>query len=246
MQQVDKQRSQPFGLRFYRGNASAAVASLRTRGGLLVAPSGPGLAEMDRFPCYAASLREADLVLMDSGALVLAWALMTGEWLPRLSGYAFFEEMIASDGLDWVENSLWVLPSAEEAELWRAYMLGRGIELADEAIYVAPYYQSDEPKDPVLLKRLTERPVHWVLIQLGGGVQEPLGAWLRNQLPGCPAIVCTGAAMAFVTGSQIRIPKWADRYFLGWLLRIFSRPLVYGRRYFRALRLFLALWKRHY
>lgn len=245
MQQVDKKQYQPFGLSFFRGSAPVAVANLRANGGLLVAPSGPGLAEMDRYPCYADSLKQADMVLMDSGALVLAWALMTGEWLPRLSGYAFFEELIATEDLAWNRDILWVLPSVDEAERWRAWMKKRGTEVADESIYIAPYYQSDEPRDPALLEILRQRPVKWILIQLGGGVQEPLGAWLKSQLPGRPAIVCTGAAMAFVTGSQIRIPKWADRFFLGWLLRIFSSPLTYGRRYLRALRLFVALWKSH-
>ncbi|MCC5834946.1 MAG: WecB/TagA/CpsF family glycosyltransferase [Opitutales bacterium] len=228
----------PFGLSFFRGNAAMAVDRLRQRGGLLVAPSGPGLAEVDRFPLYAEALRDADLVLIDSGALVLGWALMTGEWLPRLSGYAFFDHLIASKGIDWAGDSLWVLPSVAEANRWRAYMQAHGQPLPDEAIYIAPMYEDGEAWDPILLERLRQRPVHWVLIQVGGGVQEPLGAWLKSNLEGPHAIVCTGAAMAFVTGSQVRIPWWADRMFLGWLLRIFSHPRIYGRRYIRAFRLF--------
>lgn len=236
--------ARPFGLSFFRGDAEAAVEHLRQEGGLLVAPSGPGLAELDRFPGYATALQEADLILMDSGALVLAWVLMTGEWLPRLSGYAFFDRLVAAEKVDWVNNSLWVLPSVDEADRWRAYMRARGHTLPDESIHIAPQYDRDAPADPDLLERFAQRPVHWVLVQVGGGVQEPLGAWLKSVLPGSPAIVCTGAAMAFITGSQVRIPWWADRLFLGWLLRVGSGPLVYGRRYIRALRLFAQLRKR--
>ena len=50
-----------------------------------------------------------------------------------------------------------------------------------------------------------------------------------------PAILCTGAAIAFFTGGQTGIPKWADRLYLGWLWRICEDPRRYGRRYGVAL-----------
>lgn len=59
-----------------------------------------------------------------------------------------------------------------------------------------------------------------------------------------PAILCTGAAIAFFTGGQVRIPRWADRLYLGWLFRIFENPKLYGKRYGDALfRLPLMLWR---
>lgn len=235
----------PFSLPFFRESARAAVVQLCREGGLLVAPSGPGLAEIDRNPAYWDALRRADLLLMDSGALVLAWALLTGERLPRLSGYRFFDRLMRRTDIDWQRNSLWVLPSNAEADRWCRFLAERGLHLPDQAVYIAPRYDPLAVADPVLLQRLRERPVDWVMIQIGGGVQEPLGVWLKDRLETRPAIVCTGAAMAFVSGSQVRIPWWADRWCLGWLMRMVSVPRLYGRRYLRAMRLFTLLYHYH-
>jgi UDP-N-acetyl-D-mannosaminuronic acid transferase (WecB/TagA/CpsF family) len=54
------------------------------------------------------------------------------------------------------------------------------------------------------------------------GVQERLGYALRKQLSYKPAILCLGAAIAFLSGGQANIPNWADRLMLGWL-RVIGR-----------------------
>ena len=43
-----------------------------------------------------------------------------------------------------------------------------------------------------------------------------------------------GAAPGFVTGDQIVIPMWADRFFVGWIFRIIGRPRDYLTRYWKA------------
>ncbi len=50
-------------------------------------------------------------------------------------------------------------------------------------------------------------------------MQERLGYALRKQLSYKPAILCLGAAIAFLSGGQANIPNWADRLMLGWLFR---------------------------
>ena len=51
-----------------------------------------------------------------------------------------------------------------------------------------------------------------LFVQLGGGVQERLGLYLKNSLTQLPAILCTGAALAFLSGQQVSIPNWTDRF----------------------------------
>lgn len=59
-----------------------------------------------------------------------------------------------------------------------------------------------------------------------------------------PAIICTGAAIAFLSGGQANIPPWADRLYLGWLLRILNNPRSFIPRYFNAAWQFpVALWR---
>jgi UDP-N-acetyl-D-mannosaminuronic acid transferase (WecB/TagA/CpsF family) len=52
-----------------------------------------------------------------------------------------------------------------------------------------------------------------------------------------PCIHCIGAAIGFLTGNQVRIPTWADRYFLGWLFRCVSEPGKFVPRYWKACQL---------
>jgi UDP-N-acetyl-D-mannosaminuronic acid transferase (WecB/TagA/CpsF family) len=44
-------------------------------------------------------------------------------------------------------------------------------------------------------------------------------------------------APGFVTGDQIRIPMWADRFFAGWLFRLFAQPRVFIPRFWSTRRL---------
>ena len=97
--------------------------------------------------------------------------------------------------------------------------------------------------DPVLLAVLNENRPRYVLINIGGGVQEKLGYYLSENLDYRPAIICTGAALAFLSGQQVPIPTWADRYYLGWLLRCVRSPRKFIPRYGRAIRLVSVIWK---
>lgn len=92
----------------------------------------------------------------------------------------------------------------------------------------------------VLVK--TEPPAH-VVVGIGGGVQEKLGLFLKENLRARPAIHCIGAALAFLTGDQPPIPMWADRFYLGWLLRFIRQPRLFGPRYLSALKLPLLLFR---
>ncbi len=86
-------------------------------------------------------------------------------------------------------------------------------------------------------------PKH-IVVTIGGGTQERLGLYLRHELGYSPSIHCVGAAIAFLSGDQVHIPLWADRMYLGWLLRCLSDPRQYLPRYWEARKLF-SLMLRH-
>ena len=108
---------------------------------------------------------------------------------------------------------------------------------ADANFYIAPRYGSASVEDRELLAKIeTQRPEH-IVLGIGSGPQEKLGQFLRDQLSYRPAIHCLGAALGFLTGDQIKIPGWADRLYLGWLLRLFAQPHIFIPRLTRALEL---------
>jgi len=80
------------------------------------------------------------------------------------------------------------------------------------------------------------RPDH-VVICVGSGPQEKLGLFLKRELSYGPGIHCLGAAIGFLSGEQASIPAWADRAYLGWLLRCIDDPRTFVPRYLKAFRL---------
>ena len=52
-----------------------------------------------------------------------------------------------------------------------------------------------------------------------------------------------GAAIAFLTGEQAKIPPFIDKLFLGWFFRILFSPKLYLVRYLKSIRLFFMIYK---
>ena len=92
-------------------------------------------------------------------------------------------------------------------------------------------------RDDALAAKIDNHPPTHVVVGIGGGVQEKLGLFLKENLRARPSIHCIGAALAFLTGDQPPIPMWADRFYLGWLLRFLRQPRIFGPRYLNALKL---------
>jgi N-acetylglucosaminyldiphosphoundecaprenol N-acetyl-beta-D-mannosaminyltransferase len=224
------------GIDFFTGSVEEAIAILET-GGLLVVPAAPGLESLPYDREYRESLLGADLAITDSAYMVLSWNLLQRDRVERLSGLRFQQRLLQSESFRAPGNTLWVMARPASAERNLSYLRSIGIEVPEECVYLAPVY-SGRVEDQRLLE-LAERlqPKH-ILLSIGGGTQEKLGYFLKQHLSYRPAIYCTGAAIAFLSGDQVEIPGWADRLYLGWLVRIFSDPKVYVPRYWGARRLF--------
>ena len=57
---------------------------------------------------------------------------------------------------------------------------------------------------------------------------------MTTNRPNGPVILCTGGAISFLSGGQANIPTWADRMYLGWLLRVIQSPRTFLPRYWNA------------
>lgn len=225
------------GLDFFVGSVEEAAARIAL-GGLLTAPAAIGLAEdFVRVPDYRRALLESEVVLTDSGFLVNVWNCRTGRRMTRTSGLKFLRHWLARPESRQPRACGWVLPRAEDVVRTRAWLAAQGIATEPEDFYVAPWYGAGSLADEALVAWLSARRPAAVYLGIGGGVQERLGHFLRGALPYRPAILCLGAALAFLTGAQVGIPVWVDRARLGWLWRSMASPRTYGWRYVRSLRL---------
>jgi exopolysaccharide biosynthesis WecB/TagA/CpsF family protein len=227
---------QILGIDFFEGTVAKAVDRALERRGLVVAPSGTCFTRLKRDEVYRNAMTRADLVLPDSGFMVLLWRFLRHRRLTRISGLAYLKELLGRAEFRRERSILWVLPNEEAQAKTLRWLQAREFASTSDDCYIAPIYGGGVT-DPVLLDRVrSSRPGH-VVIALSGGVQEKLGFYLRENCADRPAIHCIGAALGFVTGYQAAIPNWADRLYLGWLIRLISNPRKFLPRATSALAL---------
>jgi len=228
------------GVRFFSGDARQALERMRS-GGLLVVPAAPALVGLRTSAAYRDALVASDLAIADSGFMVVLWNLLQRTPIRKLSGLAYMREFVKLPELTLPRASFWVMADQKNAETNASWLRSQGVAVDNDSMYIAPRY-GDEISDEVLLRRLNEhRPQH-VVLTLGGGTQERLGAYLKRNVGYRPAIHCIGAAIAFLSGNQVLIPEWVDRAYLGWLWRCVSNPRLYVPRYWAAWKLAPLLW----
>src|ERR1700686_1896204 len=117
-----------------------------------------------------------------------------------------------------------------------AWLAAHGVEVSAEDVYLAPVYGSTI-EDESLLQKIRERKPPHIIVTIGGGTQERVGLYLKRNLEPLAVIHCIGAGIAFLSGDQVRIPLWADRFYLGWIFRCISEPKRYVPRYWSARKL---------
>jgi len=231
------------GLRVFVGTPEEAVR-LGSQGGLVVVPSAPVLLYMVDDLDTRQALLDARLLLSDSGLMVLTWNRLKGDNIRRVSGLEYIKLLVDSPDFREPGASFWVMPNETTLEKTLRWLEQRGDRVTRDACYLAPMYPKGAIRDPDLLQLLRARRPKHVVIALGGGVQERLGAYLQANLDEPPAIHCIGAAIGFLSGAQVRIPMWADAWKLGWLFRCIAAPRTFIPRYWQARKLVPLM--RHY
>jgi UDP-N-acetyl-D-mannosaminuronic acid transferase (WecB/TagA/CpsF family) len=255
------------GIDFFVGTAAEAVAHMSKHGGLVVAPAAPSFIALQDDPDYRRAIADADLTIADSGWAVLFWRLLRREKLTRISGLALFKALLETADARIPGNLFWVLPSEKAKTKTLEFARVSGYPITAGDCYVAPNYsQRGQPslsgagapplpegegrvrvektptprtsiEDPKLVSIVEQRKPNHIIIGIGGGMQDKLGSYLKHQLSYRPAIYCIGAAPGFVTGDQIVIPMWADRFFVGWMFRLLAKPRTLLPRFWSVRRL---------
>jgi len=224
------------GINFYVGDMPDLL-DLCAEGHFIVVPAAPALADLPTDPAYRESLEKSDFAITDSAMMVLLWKFFTGQSLRRISGLKLLRGLLAGDDLRKPGSSCWIMPSHFEMEINLAWLNQNGYPVKADESYVAPMYPAGPISDPAILSWIESRKPPYVIINLGGGVQERLGYYLHENLSYRPSIMCVGAAGAFITGVQAHIPTWADAWMLGWFIRCLHEPKKFVPRYWKALQL---------
>lgn len=233
---------QILGIPFFKGKVNEVFEILKHKGGLLTVPAAPGLATIENDNEYYKSIRNSDLIIPDSGYMILIWNFFNSEKIHKISGLTFINYFLKQIKNSNVKNLFLINPSDIDGNLNSKLINSLGMKLNEDDNYTAPFYDLNVI-DYKLLELIEYKKPDWILINIGGGIQEKLGYFLKENLSYKPAIVCTGAAIAFKTGRQTKMFTNLDRIYLGWLQRCFSDPKTFIPRYWNSFKLFNVMIK---
>lgn len=221
-----------FGIKFENISKDKVLNPINLNG-LLTFPAAPALVNIFKDKKYYLSLKNSDYVFFDSGYLCLILRIIKNIHVNKLSGFLFLKKLIQN-----LKNSkfkiLLVDPNSESSKRNKYFLKKKHIKNLYN--YIAPIY-NDNFEDKILLKKIKKIDPKFIIINLGGGVQEKLGLYLKNNTKKNITIICTGAALAFLTGDQAKIPHFIDKLYLGWLFRIIFNPRLYFLRYLHSFKL---------
>jgi N-acetylglucosaminyldiphosphoundecaprenol N-acetyl-beta-D-mannosaminyltransferase len=203
--------------------------------GLFVFPAGPALINLENNNFYLKSLQEADYVFFDSGYFVLLLKYFKGIKVQKFSGYKFLNSL-----LDYLKDNnqkkIFLIEPTDKDKSINYYFLKKKYKLVTKS-YVAPQYKDKNIRDIMLIKILNNFKPDYVIINLGGGVQEVLGLYIKKNLNNNCSIVCTGGAISFLNGTEAPVNNYFDQFYLGWLIRILFNPRRFLFRYLSSFKL---------
>ena len=214
------------------------IDKLFYKNGLIVLPSGPGLSSINKDKIYVQALKNSDQVLLDSGYFVLLLKILKNISVKKISGYLFFKHLIKHLQKNKFKKLLSIDPNKSLSKNNNNLFLKKGLNKKKIIHYIAPKYNSFKLIDLDLLKLIKKNKPDYIVINIGGGVQEVLGYYLKRNFNNKLKIYCTGAAISYYTGDQAPLSKFFDNYYLGWFIRIFYSPSLLFR-YIKALKLLL-------
>ena len=215
-----------FDIKFIDANVDEIYNEIE-KGGFMIAPSAPSLTLLELDENYRASMKNSNFAIFDSSLLCLLLLLICGIKVQKISGLKFLKFFLEKVKYYESDSVFLIDPTLRDMQKNRMLINSHRYQLQESHQYMAPIYNKGPITDIELLKLLEKLRPKWILINLGGGVQEMLADYIKSNISFKTSILCTGAAIAFITGEQAKIPAIIDRMCLGWLMRC----LVDGKRF---------------
>ena len=150
--------------------------------------------------------------------------------MTKFSGYLFLKNFLSLSFSEEVKF-LTIDPTQEDSKANTSFLKSNNI--TNLKSYVAPQYSSKNIVDNNLLEEIKNFQPRYILINLGGGIQESLALYIKNNIKQKISILCTGAAIGFLTKRQAPINDIVDKLYLGWLIRTLYNPRKF---FFRTLK----------
>tara|TARA_B100001939_G_C16835616_1_gene570721 strand:+ start:98 stop:811 length:714 start_codon:yes stop_codon:yes gene_type:complete len=224
-------------IKFYNYSFNYIFRSLIKKGGYLVAPAASSLCDIFRSKIYYNSLIYSNVAILDSGFFCLLLRIFKKNKVEKLSGYLFLSLFLERNEIK--EKKIFLIdPNKYEQKKNINYFRKCGFKYCNSM--TVPKYNYANYKDKKLLNKIKNYKPDFVILNIGGGIQEPIGLYLYQNLKinnKKIIIICTGAAISFLTRVQAPITKFYDKIYLGWLIRLIHRPKNYLPRILKSFEL---------
>ena len=218
-------------IKFYSGNYDQIKHEF-DKGGVLVAPAASALANIDTDKQYYSSLKNSKIAILDSGFFCILLRIFRFQKVKKLSGFLFLKTFL--DNFKNQQKILFIDPSKKSNILNIKFLKSK--KIINFKTYIAPNYNK-KFFDLKLLNLINNYKPKYIVINIGGGSQEPLAIYINKNIKYKVSIMCTGAALAFMTGEQAPINKFIDKIYLGWLTRIIWNPKLYLGRILKSFKI---------
>jgi len=218
-------------IKFYSGDYDQIKYEF-DKGGVLVAPAASALANIDTDKQYYSSLKNSKIAILDSGFFCILLRIFRFQKVKKLSGFLFLKTFL--DNFKNQQKILFIDPSRKSNILNIKFLKSK--KIINFKTYIAPNYNK-KFFDLKLLNLVNNYKPKYIVINIGGGSQEPLAIYINKNIKYNASIMCTGAALAFMTGEQAPINKFIDKVYLGWLTRIIWNPKLYLGRILKSFKI---------
>ena len=218
-------------IKFYSGNYDQIKKEF-DKGGVLVAPAASALANIDSDKQYYTSLKKSKIAILDSGFFCILLRIFKFKKVKKLSGFLFLKTFL--DNFKNQQKILFIDPSRKSNILNIKFLKSK--KIINFKTYIAPNYNK-KFIDLKLLNFINKYKPKYIIINIGGGSQEPLAIYINKSIKYNASIMCTGAALAFMTGEQAPINKFIDKIYLGWFTRIIWNPKLYLGRILKSFKI---------
>ena len=229
-----------FGIRFYDSPFVELINKIN-KGGYLVAPAASSLSQIIKNKDHLKALKKASIAILDSGFFCILLFILKGISVKKNSGFLFMKNFL---NYKYAKNKkiLSVDPSAKDSLINQSFL--RKNKFTQVKSYIAPKYNEGDVKDVKLCKLVNLYKPKYILINIGGGVQEKLALYISQQSKHNPSSLCLGAAIGFYTGSQAPINSLVDHLYLGWLARVIYNPMIFIPRVIQSIYLTRLFFKK--
>ncbi len=221
-------------INFFNYNFNYIIKKI-LRGGYLVAPAASSLTTIQKNKDYNKSLVYSDVAILDSGFFCILLRIFKKINVKKFSGYLFLYNFFRTN---FIKNKkiLLIDPSLKEKIDNINYLRINGFYYVES--YIAPKYSLSNFRDKNILQKISKTKPQIIIINIGGGIQEPLAYYLKqNTKYKKLTIICTGAAIGFFTKNQAPINLFFDKFYLGWLIRTWWRPKYFFPRIIDSIKL---------